>query len=205
MEKAWLTNWKRSRCQDLTLIFLDASPGLEAVACVAHNTLENVYKMFIPDGDGYIPGILHKTHVALDSIVQHCPTSWVFRTNLSSHVVLHELQRFAEKQPADEAVSWGYSPLKNHLSGCGFGMNSAGLAALVQHWSEVDASLIDDVAISHVLFSHTRVIWTGRLDNVWPDGRQLMGQGPLYHVRVKTLDREHDAALLEELGEYGLS
>lgn len=191
MECAWLANWRKNSPLGLHLLLLD--DGLE-------DSLEHIdvgiSRMRVAGASGLIPGILDKTREALRLVHRDFPDSWVFRTNLSSHIRLNILTSVMNTIDKAGAHSLGFSPMYNHLSGAGFGMNAAAVGVLLSHWHVLDDRLIDDVAMSAVLLKQTRIVWTGRLDHVWPDGTHRLGAGPLYHVRVKTQDRHKDADTL---------
>lgn len=194
MEHVWLMGWAAHAPAGVALLLVDSG---ESTRLEAQHP--NVVRLVVAGASGLIPGVLHKTHAALRLVHAQFPSSWVFRTNLSSHLRLTAVADLMGSCQAHGPTSIGYSPLNNHLSGAGFGMNPGAVGVLLGRWGEVDATKIDDVAMSGVLMRYTRVVWTGRLDIVWPDGVQALGVGPHYHVRVKTRDRLEDTRVLHNL------
>lgn len=199
MEQAWLASWRRQCLPGLALVLLssaeqDAWEPLEA---------PSAWRLTTRDTDTYIPGILDKTIVALAHITSESPDAWVFRTNLSSHVDLATLEQVMHGLPDGHCL--GFSPTFDHLSGCGMGLSPGAAGQVVRNRGLLDRSLVDDVAISGLLTTlkcpHR---WTGRLDRVWPDGLVMHGVSPYYHVRVKGLDRDSDARVLDSLAQAGI-
>lgn len=192
MKQAWSMNWKRQHLDGLRLFFLEGTTAGEASTGME-------LRVDVPEC--LIPGVLDKTVAALRSLPGK---GWVFRTNLSSHVDIPTLCEAMEALPDTGAL--GYSPTMDHLSGAGMGLGEAAVQLVLQNASRLDRGLIDDVAISKLLFElRVPITWTGRLDRVHPDGLCMWGRGPYYHVRVKTLDRAHDADMLQSLAETGIS
>lgn len=202
MEAAWVVNWRRHTLSGIHLILLDDGDedSIDDVEA-------GVSRMRVAGSAGLIPGVLDKTHEAFKLILHRFPGSWVFRTNLSSHIRLGVLKSVMDKVKDSAATSVGFSPHHNHLSGAGVGLNAAAVTTMLNQWHVLDRSLIDDLAMSAVLLQQTCIVWTGRLDHVWPDGTHRLGVGPLYHVRVKTQDRYEDANTLLRLAldEYFLT
>lgn len=186
-----MVNWRKHTLSGMHLILLD-----DGEEDSIYDVEARVSRMTVAGSAGLIPGVLDKTHEALKLILHRFPGSWVFRTNLSSHIKLDVLESVMDSVKDGAATSVGFSPHHNHLSGAGVGLNAAAVTTLLNQWHLLDRNLIDDLAMSAVLLQQTRIVWTGRLDHVWPDGTHRLGTGPLYHVRVKTQDRHNDAGTL---------
>lgn len=198
MLTAWMVNWYRQQPHDVALYFLQAGSS-PAVLPLGE---PNMWLAIAPVTENLIPGVLDKTLWFLSHVYRE---GWLFRTNLSSHVDMNMLCAEMERLPAGGAL--GFSPYKDHISGAGMGLSVGATNLLKSNKVMADRSLIDDVAISRVLF-HLKipVVWTGRLDRVYPDGLVCHGRPVLqqYHVRVKRLCRESDADILLKLATEGI-
>lgn len=199
MQEAWLVSWRRQHRPGLRLVILRGGPaagGGLVVSPLDAPAAQEVRVAGVPET--LVPGVLDKTMACLAEL----GPGWVFRTNLSSYVEVAALQQEMEALPEGGAL--GYSPGRDHLCGAGLGLSPGAVSTLLRERGQLDRSLIDDVAISRLLFSRgCPVTWTGRIDRVWPDGLCLHGTAR-YHVRVKTLDRMGDALLLMRLAEEGV-
>ena len=202
METAWLISWQRQGVEGLLLMFLYGSETATHVQVVGVPQNPHVIRFTAPVRETLIPGVLEKTHLAMKYVKVFYPDAYIFRTNLSSHVDLKVLDRLMINQ--NRAIAVGISPLRNHLSGAGLGLTSEALTTLLNAWKLVPTDVIDDVAMSEAIFKTMPVVWTGRLDRVWPDGLIQHGSAPWYHVRVKGLDRVDDARILQELADEGM-
>lgn len=198
MQQAWLDSFHRQNVPGVGLAFLVAksSSMVRQVPGVDWIEGDDV-------SDTLIPGILDKTRAGLEFVKTRHPGSWVFRSNLSSHVDIALMAERMSRLSGLEVL--GYSPLRNHLCGAGIGMTSEVVDMLLARWPQLDRTLIDDVAISQLLMRECRVHWGSRLDRVWPDGLQQHGPAPYYHVRVKTQNRHRDALVLGMLAEQGIA
>lgn len=195
MKEAWVASWQRQDCSGLRLVFVE---GRSSEPC---EPVEGAGVMRVDVPECLIPGVLDKTLAAMRLL----PVGgWVFRTNLSSHIHIPVLRR--EMSELVDGGVLGYSPHRDHLSGAGMGLSPGAVGMLLGQETRLDRGLIDDLAISRLLFgAGVPVKWTGRLDLVYPDGLCRLGLPPHYHVRVKTLNREADAAVLHGLAERGIA
>ena len=195
MKQAWTRNWRRQGQDGVRLFFLEGTSSPD------DSELSTGMELKVDVPECLIPGVLDKTMAALRDLQGK---GWVFRTNLSSHVDIPILCEVMESLPTTGVL--GYSPGRDHICGAGMGIGEGTVRVLVENEGRLDRSVIDDVAISRLLFElEVPITWTGRLDRVYPDGLCRWGHGPYYHVRVKTRDRCKDADLLQSLAETGIS
>ena len=199
MEEAWMVSWQRQSVEGLVLAFLSSGDS-------DHITLlsPSVYRLELGDTLSLIPGILKKTVQAFAWARLNFPSAWVFRTNLSSYVDLRVLKTYMASLTG--SASLGFSPTYDHLSGCGIGLTPEATHLVLTNQHALEFNLIDDVSISRLLtLLGCERQWTGRIDNVWPDGLIRHGTGPWYLVRVKGRDRIEDSRTLRSLAERGMS
>jgi len=200
MEAAWLISWARQYRDGLRLLFLQHGSSAHMISL----PVPAADRLICQGEESLIPGVLDKTGVGLQYVHTTWPAAWAFRTNLSSHVDLKVLDDMMSTEP-DRPRAIGYSPGRDHMSGAGFGLTPKALHVLLDKWPSLNRALIDDVAISEILFRNCELVFTGRLDRVWPDGIVKHGYCVYhYHVRVKTRDRNADAAVLLALSENGI-
>jgi len=179
----------------------NAPPSLDLVFLYARDGPEDALSARCPHlpRESLVPGALAKTawFLGQPGLERY---DFVVRTNLSSWYNWHALERFLGGLPRGTRLAAGFSPDGSHLSGCNL-ILSARLARELAS-APLDASLIDDLAISRYLFSDPGVDLRGvaRLDLVYGDAVEQHGAPEhTFHVRLKHHDRALDVALFRAL------
>ena len=201
MAAAWLVSWRLQHRPGYRLVLLHGGPDDQN--SIVPLEAPDAFRAVLACPETLIPGVLDKTIAFLNQL--HAGGGWVYRTNLSSYVDLGRLIREMDGLPPQGIL--GYAPGRDHLCGAGLGLSERAVDVLKSHEHLLDRSVIDDVAMSGLLFSlGCTVVWTGRMDRVYPDGlvchnRPAQHQ---YHVRLKTQDRLADADVLMALAAEGI-
>jgi len=165
---------------------------------------EDMYLKFNTE-ESYVPGILQKTLAALKWTVTNYNFKHVVRTNLSSVFDIRKLLRISSSLPNQKVyagVPGVTDQKKMFVSGAGIWLSKDLCHTLVDNADRLNTKIIDDVAIGMFFLEVPNVRMQGlpRIDVIHQvptrnDGIQnLIAKNP-YHIRIKTADRNKDAAL----------
>ena len=198
MKAVWLLHWQSARryLPDADLWFVHG----EHADTIADGPHDRRY----PVPESVIPGLLHKTLLALDDFVAG-EYDVLVRTNLSSFFLWHKTAAFLAEWRADAA---GYAPDKSHFSGCNMMLTRRAVETLLERRHLLDHSVEDDVAMSRVLMASPLLgsVWVPRFEifAASAEACTVMLHGcstpdPIFHVRVKGGDRALDARTLYNL------
>lgn len=183
-KRIWLTNWQMFGPKDSHLYFLYGRGYTTDVP--------SDYDMALDVEENIIPGVLMKTMLALRGL--RAPYDYVLRTNLSSLYNWSDYMNFLKSGAPTSSCLAGCSPDRSHVGGCGFTMSYDVVEKLLDGAQQLDVSLVDDVAISNLLFPSVPVTWTARVDFVYDNKIEVHNgfQQP-FHFRFKNFDRTYDA------------
>lgn len=140
-------------------------------------------------------GILNKTLLAFEAILQNHPFDYILRTNLSSFFIFPKLLEFLQTAPQTNYYSYGSPVRLTFGSGAGFILSPDLVKLLVTHKHHLlnDTSAPDDVVISKFLAAHHmypkqfyRVDLTTLQD--LPKQLKLAPRKHLFHFRIKHPD-----------------
>lgn len=151
--------------------------------------------------ENFYPGILQKTIYGLDYINSNYNYKHIFRTNLSSFFILDELIKINKNLP-DLNVYAGVST-PTFVSGAGFWLSKDIVEYILNNRSNINFSVMDDVAIGELLKSFIKTPLP-RYD-VPPFSQFIDIQSILpklnnqYHIRVKSTNRNVDIVTMKNL------
>ena len=194
-KRIWIENWETYGSQYGTLIFLYGR-GLSEIP--------SNYDIHLDVADSTVPGVLEKT-LAMFRVISEVDYDFVFRTNLSSFLDFRRYMSWLVTQKTSKLVA-GWSPDKSHIGGCGFTLSKDVVEDIVNHESDIDKNIVDDVALSFWLFPRYDIVWTKRIDFVYNNKIEIHNCDTtntdfddVYHFRFKNFDRTHDPDRMREI------
>lgn len=187
MKAAWIRHFRA--CPQST----DFSADLEFLYGVPGPQNPGEYDTVFPDvRESLVPGILQKTTKAF----RESDHDFVVRTNLSSWFHWRGLRDFLRSSPSTDFVA-GYSPTKDHLSGCNFIASRDVIEYLGKY--EFPGTDFDDLELSRAV-RHVPWTWVSRIDLVYASSIEIHGDPrAAFHVRLKHDDRTLDVRLFDAL------
>jgi hypothetical protein len=108
--------------------------------------------MYVNSNETYVPGILHKTVKCIEYCLNNFEFDFIYRTNLSSFLVLDKLYDFINiNKSIDYGGVIGFYEGIYYSSGSGFFISKDTCKYLVDNESKLKIHLIDDIAIGELL------------------------------------------------------
>lgn len=159
-------------------------------------------------GEGYIPQILQKTILALEDIYKTYEFKHLIRSNLSSFFRIDKLIQLSDNLSNKDVYTGfrGYNP--THINGGGIWLSKDVLFYLLQNKTKLNYKIIDDVAISNLLFNkyYKNLINIRESFNDYSILNKydcnIFKKYDCYHIRIKSTDRFNDAKIMKLLFEY---
>ena len=162
---------------------------------------ENI--MYVKANENYIPGILQKTIRTIEYCLQHFEFDFIYRTNLSSFLVLEKLFNFVNKNNHIQygGVIGGPTPEGiKFASGAGFLMARDICKYLIDNENKLlYYNYLDDVAIAEVLTKNYEISFIPRIDNnpEYDDYNfENFKNNECFHYRCKDLMDRYDLTIL---------
>ena len=180
---------------NITSYFMFCDETLETNICIRENENEIIVK----GEEDYIPGILVKTVKTIEYCLQNMEFDYVYRTNLSSFLLLDKLYEFIYK---NTTIHYG-GFIGDHwgtlfASGSGFFLSRDACQHLVSYQDSLQLNDPDDVAIGRLLSPVYGIQFVTRMDN--SNGNELtsaMEENPvLFHYRCKDGSLNHENTLI---------
>lgn len=198
--------WKKymNMHPNIKTFFIKGNPDLDEDVVLD----EKESTIYVKTGEEYIPGILEKTVKSMEYIKYHYEYDYLFRTNLSSFVDLYKLYEFIHLEstqwihyggiiltPAD--IKFGY------VSGAGILFSPTAVEYILDHQSELDYSIIDDVAIGKLLIPEFQIEFINRieLESVPECIIKPIKESPVFHYRCKTTNHFNTVNIMNHLYE----
>lgn len=140
------------------------------------------------------PGITNKTVQAIDYCLQNYDFDYIYRTNLSSFLHLHNLYNFVEKNPYNYAGVIGNHEGFHFTSGSGFLLSkNACLYLITEQQNLLKYDYLDDVCIGILLKPIFGIQYIDRcnidIDTREDDVKNIINEG-IFHYRCKS-DNDH--------------
>lgn len=171
--------------------------------------------LILPCKDGY-DYCTEKTLQALKFVAYNLNFDYIFRTNLGSYVNFKKIIAFLEDKPMQNFYSGIIGRHKSPLgketmfaSGSGYFLSQDLVKLIAENSSKVSSNYIDDVAIGEFLANSGISINHDAIRLSYVDDRTEYQQGEenksfinpdkIYHVRLRSSDRNHDIARMHEL------
>ena len=147
--------------------------------------------------ESMIPGILDKTVSAFERCGGF---DVVVRTNLSSVYVFDRLYEYIDSFMDRGIDAAGCSEDQSHFSGCNMILSRKCVRYILDNKHMLDYTIIDDVALSQLLFANTKLIreWVPRLDFIdevvlfHSHTPKMDDNASYHHIRLKSSDRCKD-------------
>ena len=194
-KRIWIENWETHGFHYGTLIFLYGR-GL--------SDNPSKYDIHLDVADSTVPGVLEKT-LEMFRIIKDINYDFVFRTNLSSFLDFNRYMPWLMSQKTSGLVA-GCSPDRSHIGGCGMTLSRDVVEDIVNHRSDIDTDVVDDLALSSWLFPRYDIVWTKRIDFVYTNQVEVHNCDTtntdfddVYHFRFKNYDRTHDPDRMYEI------
>ena len=107
----------------------------------------------------YIPGILQKTIYSFNYIKENYKYNHIFRTNLSSFLIIENLINISKSLPKKDCYAGviGSSTDYNHISGAGIWLSEDNINYLLSNSNKINYNIIDDVEIGYILKDKTKI------------------------------------------------
>lgn len=157
-----------------------------------------------------IPGILKKTIISMQYIVNNYDYDFFFRTNLSSFLIIENLIKIKNNLPSNNVFAGVLG--KDFVSGSGFWLSKDVVNYILENKSSINYSIIDDVAIGRFLLTLIPMDKRIKLerydiDYVNPNRNIKNIENILleiknnkhYHIRLKKSNRNEDIEIVKYL------
>lgn len=194
---------KNSTGHSLDYYFLESDPSL-VNSCEVRD-----HDFVTRQAETYIPGITNKTITALKYFTSpEFSYDYIFRTNLSSFLVLDRFLQHIETLPRGNVYTgvvydWhGVRPPIRYVSGAGFLMSQDVARVCSEMPSSQFHRVIDDVLIGDYLKTrniHPQECPIRRLDFAFYVKYVIEYPEDVFHFRVKNHDRNQDIEILKNL------
>jgi hypothetical protein len=157
--------------------------------------IDNDDKLILNTSESYIPGILLKTLSAFKYIEDNYEYKHIFRTNLSSFLIIENLIKVSENLDNENVYAGVVGNTNNcqFVSGAGFWLSKDNILYILTNINSIDKSLIDDVSIGKILGEKKKILLkrydiTNDINVI--DKEKLLNNIILdghYHIRIKNV------------------
>lgn len=156
--------------------------------------------IYVKSNENLIPGILIKTIKSINFCIDNFDFDFIYRTNLSSFIILDKLYEFVKNNSINYGGVIGViDNFINFASGSGFLISKETCKYLIENENFLLYNLIDDVAIGQLLTKKYKITPIIRIDNV-PHQVNLdydyLKNNPCFHFRCKNWYNNHDDTIL---------
>lgn len=158
--------------------------------------------------ENIIPNVLKKTILGIKEVNKKYEYKYLFRTNLSSFLIIKNLLNILNKFDTDEFVYAGVLG-RTYVSGAGCLFNKNTICQLLKNEKKLNYTKIDDVSIFFLLRnikrkSLTRMDFNNENKEKLPLIIKKIEDEKIYHLRCKinNNDRTDDINILKKLAEY---
>jgi hypothetical protein len=156
--------------------------------------------IYVKSKENLIPGILIKTIKSINFCINNLDFDFIFRTNLSSFIILDKLYEFVKNNNIDYGGVIGVTDnFIKFASGSGFLISKETCKYLIENENDLLYNLIDDVAIGQLLTKKYKITPIIRINNVPHQGGfdyDYLKNNPCFHFRCKNYYNNHEDTIL---------